>query len=112
MMRKQSLYMIAIKIILITFIVSCSSYAKLSRQSPLPLKDRTLHIDPANGDLIYPYEKYVCKNPEARIFKNCKWKQIIERYDLKNEKIRLMLINQGFRVISKFRFSDFKEIKK
>jgi len=71
---------------------------------PLRLQDRTLLIDPEGPNLIYPYMGKECRNPHRRIFKGCKKKRKVIKYDLTDERVRSELSAAGFQCVSKLKY--------
>lgn len=82
------------------FLASCATAT-----TPLRLQDRTLLIDPNGPNLIYPYMGEECKNPTRRIFRGCKDKRIIIKYDLTDKITRDKLNAAGFQCSSKLKYS-------
>lgn len=85
--------------VLVIMLWSCSL------SGPLRLQDRTLLIDPLSASLIYPYNGEECKYPKRRLFKRCKDKRIIIKYDLNDENVRKMLNAAGFQCVGPNRFT-------
>ncbi len=81
------------------FLTACAAAT-----TPLRLQDRTLLIDPEGPYLIYPYLGEECKYPNRRIFKRCKDKRVVLKYDLTDESVREKLIAAGFQCSSKLKF--------